>query len=439
MKNTMILALILVIWAGFCFAQTDSIPGPRYGHTMVVINDTCILLFGGDQSSRAVINELWAYNKDNSKWEKYPDGISPQERRRHAAAVLDGMMYIFGGEGATGLLDDIWKYDPSSNTWTECTSGGASLPAERKTHSATTVGDKIYVGGGIDIGDTAVGDFWSYDPSTGDWEILLDHPGPCAGHGALPFGGDIYMFGGYGGCGYYRNDVQRYDISANNWLWVDATGTLPPGWGYFASTPDQGATAVYTFGGEDASRSSVSQSYKFDPGTGIWTRLADCPAIFSHGAAAYGNTVDSISIFIFGGLDAAGEPTNDMWEYFIEYDMFVEVELSVEETPIQKPRTFALSAYPNPFNSAITIALNCHSRENGNPEDVAVEIFDINGRKVGNVSVGDGSPVPQTNGRGNCALTEVVWQPEASVGSGVYLVRAKIGDVEITKRVVYLK
>jgi hypothetical protein len=33
----------------------------------------------------------------------------------------------------------------------------------------------------------------------------------------------------------------------------------------------------------------------------------------------------------------------------------------------------------------------------------------------------------------------LTWQPDATVGSGVYLVRAKVGDSEVTKRVVYLK
>jgi hypothetical protein len=34
---------------------------------------------------------------------------------------------------------------------------------------------------------------------------------------------------------------------------------------------------------------------------------------------------------------------------------------------------------------------------------------------------------------------EFTWQPEKSVGSGVYLVRARIGGESVTKRVVYLK
>ena len=51
-----------------------------------------------------------------------------------------------------------------------------------------------------------------------------------------------------------------------------------------------------------------------------------------------------------------------------------------------------------------------------------IEIFDLNGRCIAEFDGGD-----------------QVWKPEVSVGSGIYLVRAKIGDKDITKRVVYLK
>jgi len=47
-----------------------------------------------------------------------------------------------------------------------------------------------------------------------------------------------------------------------------------------------------------------------------------------------------------------------------------------------RPSDFSLSAHPNPFNSSVTIVLDCHSRENENPEGFAIEIYDVNGRRV---------------------------------------------------------
>ena len=106
---------------------------------------------------------------------------------------------------------------------------------------------------------------------------------------------------------------------------------------------------------------------------------------------------------------------------------------------IEKPNSPHLTIYPNPFNSAVSIAFSCHSRENGNPE---IKIFDINGRMVDEISDNPvGSRPASTAGDAGVAPTvrECIWRPDETVGSGIYLVRAKIGDKNITKRVVYLK
>ena len=65
---------------------------------------------------------------------------------------------------------------------------------------------------------------------------------------------------------------------------------------------------------------------------------------------------------------------------------------------------------------------------------------------VDNVSVGEGlvpsrGDVSGQNERDGTrpSPTKIVWQPDESIGSGVYLVRAPVGDKSITKRIVYLK
>ncbi|MDP8204741.1 MAG: kelch repeat-containing protein, partial [Candidatus Tenebribacter mawsonii] len=177
-------------------ARTDSIPDPLYGHTLVFVNDPYILLFGGDQSSRNLINEFWAYNKDNSEWEK-DELDNPPPRKNHAAVENNSKMTVLFGEGSSALLSDIWQYDPQTNTWEELTSGGASIPTARKSHSATSIGDDIYVCGGMDSNGSGLSDFWKYNPTTGIWSQVAEHPGACAGHGAFYHNGSLYAFGGY--------------------------------------------------------------------------------------------------------------------------------------------------------------------------------------------------------------------------------------------------
>jgi len=115
------------------------------------------------------------------------------------------------------------------------------------------------------------------------------------------------------------------------------------------------------------------------------------------------------------------------------------VEFDINGTYIEEsimPSDFSLSAHPNPFNSAVSISA---------PENAIVEIFDINGRMVDKIPVGEGHrALPSGGDAGNgstqgCSPTGIVWTPDKSLGSGVYLVRAKIGDESASKRIVYLK
>ncbi len=46
---------------------------------------------------------------------------------------------------------------------------------------------------------------------------------------------------------------------------------------------------------------------------------------------------------------------------------------------------------------------------------------------------------PANKKTGGMYPAPTIWQPDKSLGSDVYLVRARFGDGEITKRIVYLK
>ncbi len=118
----------------------------------------------------------------------------------------------------------------------------------------------------------------------------------------------------------------------------------------------------------------------------------------------------------------------------------------IEENESLKPTFFEISAYPNPFNSAVRITLDCRGLINQAP---TVEIFDLNGRRIDVIPAKAGIQPPRQPagfpiGVGNDI--ECIWQPDESLPSGVYLVRATIGsstgsgtEQSTSKRIVYLK
>ncbi len=94
-----------------------------------------------------------------------------------------------------------------------------------------------------------------------------------------------------------------------------------------------------------------------------------------------------------------------------DYDDYWVVKLSSDIIGIAEnaalPDEFAIDIFPNPFNSAVSISVDCRGLINQTP---TVEIFDVLGKLIDKLSGGD-----------------QIWKPGAAIGSGVYLVRAKIG------------
>ena len=157
--------------------------------------------------------------------------------------------------------------------------------------------------------------------------------------------------------------------------------------------------------------------------------------------------------------DVTGNHGNvDYWIVKLSPDTYVEETHAI-------PDDFSVTASPNPFNSAINISVeqtflsvqNGQTGMSGLP--MHIEIFDINGRMVYNNSVGEGHCALPSGGNAEngstqgCSPTEIVWTPDPSVTSGVYLVRARFDPStssghrsaqqpegeSVSKRVVYLK
>ena len=156
----------------------------------------------------------------------------------------------------------------------------------------------------------------------------------------------------------------------------------------------------------------------------------------------------------------------DSAPYLVKY-VDLGYAINIEELTSSRPDAFALSAYPNPFNSAVTIAIDgagvCNTV-------LRVEIYDLAGRKIDVIGNSD-KPVIARRASPDEAISSgyekdchglrprndnagvFVWTPDESLPSGVYLVRASVvaergfdklshrdvGVTVATKRVVYLK
>ncbi len=107
-----------------------------------------------------------------------------------------------------------------------------------------------------------------------------------------------------------------------------------------------------------------------------------------------------------------------------------------------KPVEIEIYAYPNPFNSSVRI-----TGQGVCVTPLRIEVFDVNGRRLAVIARPKAAAI--SSNQGDCfvgqspprndGVTESVWTPDENLGSGVYLIRATVGEEMITKRIVYLK
>jgi len=105
-----------------------------------------------------------------------------------------------------------------------------------------------------------------------------------------------------------------------------------------------------------------------------------------------------------------------------KYAVLCNTAMKIENTPHDEK--VSLSLKPSPFNSSVEISYNLNSAG-----DVVLDIYDIAGHIVA-------SPVKHKQEAGSHTA---VWTAPEDMPSGIYFVRLKTDDCEITKRAILLK
>lgn len=116
-------------------------------------------------------------------------------------------------------VNDLWKYDPTQNTWEEIIAVDPSrMPCKRHNHSCIVDRNAIYVFGGQTVSDAYLGDLWRFDLDTRQWSELATSQ-PRHSHSALKHERSMIIFGGRTGLkpAVYSNEILAYDFDSNVW------------------------------------------------------------------------------------------------------------------------------------------------------------------------------------------------------------------------------
>ncbi|HNK99305.1 MAG TPA: hypothetical protein PKO19_14425, partial [Chitinophagales bacterium] len=101
------------------------------------------------------------------------------------------------------LFEDIWEYDPSTNTWAQ----KADFPGGKMLQCvAFTIGQTAYVGTGRDPMFVEHDEFYAYNPKTNTWTEVAAFEGSNR-HGAVAFAinGKGYVVTGSDGVNYKKD------------------------------------------------------------------------------------------------------------------------------------------------------------------------------------------------------------------------------------------
>eukprot|EP00743_Colponemidia_sp_Colp-15_P003636 GILK01003925.1.p1 GENE.GILK01003925.1~~GILK01003925.1.p1 ORF type:complete len:525 (+),score=89.33 GILK01003925.1:55-1629(+) len=183
-------------------------PWPRRDHTATLV-DGRLLIFGGWNSElwnyTETFNELWALASD-WKWTLLDvTGAAPAARRGHSSSLV-GMgsqrkLFVFGGMyGYSKFLDDLHCLDVDECKWESLTVSG-SPPSARAYHSATVIGESVIFFGGLTGYNRYTNELFLLHCGLLAWSQVQPPgpvPSPRCSHTATAVGNRVLILGGVG-------------------------------------------------------------------------------------------------------------------------------------------------------------------------------------------------------------------------------------------------
>ena len=262
---------------------------------------------------------VYEYDPGPDKWTKKKN--IPVAVHHQAQAAYNGKIYIFGGctraISGEGGSTNVWEFDPATDNYKAM----AALPVKRCSAIAETVGNKIYLIGGLEPlengqGTRVTGRNEMFDPVANTWTERSAMPTARNHAFSGVVNNKIYVIGGRIGAGNIPattnvDVVEEYDPAAN--LWGPIKDRMP--------TPRSGGGAatfngkIYVGGGELQTR-QLAAAFRaleaYDPASNTWDILPSMPSARHGNAMGFiGNKLHVVS----GKMEGGGAPDMAGYEH----------------------------------------------------------------------------------------------------------------------------
>ncbi|MBA3828465.1 MAG: T9SS type A sorting domain-containing protein [Taibaiella sp.] len=370
-----LLVLGCLVCSHYCIAQNwvkkgDFIDGLTAGAFSFTINDTIYVGGAGDRS-------FFRYYAPTDTWLRIGNTPGIVDARENGIAfAIGGKGYIALGNDSTHFKKDLWQYDPTSRTWAQ----KADFPGGIRSYaSCFVIGNKAYVGGGLDTQSidphrVPKNDFWEYDPATDVWTKKRNLPYDSS-YLLLPFSFSIGSKGYISGgeidsivhAGIFDIKFPRftysYDPAADNWSRVADFPVL----GRLGGISFVINNKAYCGMGELLGDTDFHDFFVYDPVTDVWTALPPSPMP----ARSYliSGTLSNGKTYLGTGINTStgGMYYQDWWEFSLPASVaWVSADVNT------------ISCYPNPAINKVHISFTGNSI----PKNCTFTIYNIMGQKL---------------------------------------------------------
>jgi len=211
----------------------------RDGHSSVTF-DNLMWVIGGETISTYALNDVW-YSRDGVNWtaavtdNSTPPSTQFTERLTHSSVVFNNQMWVIGGEGTGGYLNDVWS-SPDGTIWTQVLndtgSPGATQFSRRQGHASLVFNNEMWVIGGYGYSTGHTNDVWSSSDGVTWTQVLANNNSPGStqfsqrnAQGCLVYNNQMWVIGGI-----YSNFYNDVWSSSDGKVWTKVlANTSTPG------------------------------------------------------------------------------------------------------------------------------------------------------------------------------------------------------------------
>jgi N-acetylneuraminic acid mutarotase len=302
-------------------------PEPRIGARMIYdpVNQRILMYGGADwQNGYTFYDELWSYEPESNTWTQLEMHNSPDPRFNTMLVYLPErhQLFLYGGMSSSDRADGTYIFDIETSTWTELHL--SNQPSRRSDASIAydPENDVVVLYSGYLQNNSHTQDTWIYSFTEENWLRQNPENTPLGQYGhymvyaeetkqllMYPGHWSIYSHGVFVDHGWGGN-IWEYDVVDELWTEHEST-PRPPGryWGYLVYDSTENRLILFAGGGAV----DYDDTWTYDIMTGTWEQATQTIKPSKRGGQAMTYDPENNIVVIFGGHSETGQSFGDTW------------------------------------------------------------------------------------------------------------------------------